>query len=124
MMTNDELTTFCTNWLAAWTGNNPEKLLTFYTDNTFYLDPARPQGLNGKVELQKYFTALLAKNPDWVWSLVELHPTEKGLMLKWSASVPKGETSVKFSGLDLVEMKDGKISRNEVYFDPSPLFSK
>ena len=38
---------FCIEWLNAWTGNNPEKLIDFYSDDTFYRDPANPEGING-----------------------------------------------------------------------------
>ena len=54
----DDYTQFCADWLAAWTGNEPEKLLAYYTDDAFYRDPARPHGLQGKVELRKYLERL------------------------------------------------------------------
>jgi hypothetical protein len=44
-------------------------------------------------------------------------PTEKGFTLKWEASIPVGATTVIERGLDIVELRDDKISRNEVYFD-------
>ena len=38
-------------------------------------------------------------------------------MLKWKAVIPAGERKVAEYGLDIVEVRDGKIIRNEVYFD-------
>lgn len=110
---------FCDRWLAAWTGNDPERLLTFYTEDTYYRDPARPHGLNGRDELRKYLERLLAVYPNWVWSPVEIMPTEKGFTLKWRADIPINGQNIVEDGLDIVELRDGKISRNEVYFDPS-----
>jgi len=37
--------------LPAWTGNEPEKLASYYSDDCLYLDPEIPDGLNGKNEL-------------------------------------------------------------------------
>lgn len=118
-MTN--LTSFCNQWLVAWTGNRPEALLTYYTEDTFYRDPAKPGGLKGHSELLPYFQKLLAKNPNWTWKALEIIPTEKGFVLKWEAAIPAGERVIAETGLDIVEMRDGKISRNEVFFDTSAL---
>ncbi|MFO1519543.1 MAG: nuclear transport factor 2 family protein [bacterium] len=112
---------FCRQWLAAWTGNNPQHLLSFYGPHAFYRDPARPDGVKGQEALKVYFEKLLAKNPDWVWEMEEVFSTEKGFTLKWKATVPFGGKNVVFFGLDIVEMEGEKITRNEVYFDPSPL---
>ncbi|MGZ3687378.1 MAG: nuclear transport factor 2 family protein, partial [Bdellovibrionota bacterium] len=113
---------FCTRWLSAWTGNRPEQLREFYTEDSYYRDPARPQGLRG-AELLPYFTKLLAKNPAWEWKAVEILPTEKGFCLKWKASIPAGPTVVSEEGLDIVEMRGTRISRNEVYFDRAGLMN-
>jgi hypothetical protein len=113
---------FCGKWLAAWTGNQPEKLRQFYTHDAFYRDPARPEGLRGP-ELLPYFKKLLAANPSWIWQIAELFPTSNGFCLKWSASIPIGATIVRENGLDIVELRDGKISRNEVYFDRAALLA-
>jgi hypothetical protein len=108
---------FCRRWLPAWTGNQPETLLDFYTDNTIYLDPALPDGIKGKDQLREYFTKLLAANPNWVWEPVEVYPTPRGFTLKWRAIIPVGTKKIVEQGVDIVELDDGKISRNEVYFD-------
>ena len=120
-MSTINLKIFCTEWLESWTGNRPEKLLEFYAEEAFYSDPARPEGLEGHAEIFPYFQKLLSKNPDWVWKALEIMPTEKGFTLKWQAAVPQAEKVIQLTGLDLVEMKNGKITRNEVYFDPTPL---
>ena len=107
-------TDFCDQWLAAWTGNQPEKLLTFYDENAFYLDPAQPKGLKGHAEIRPYFEKLLSWRPDWSWKRLEIFPTEKGFTLKWEAKIPTAGEVVTKIGVDIVELKDGKIVRNEV----------
>jgi len=118
-MTHAEILSFCERWLSTWTGNHPGELIRFYSDDAFYSDPAKRKGLQGKAQILPYFTKLLAKYPDWIWKAVEVFPTEKGFTLKWEARL--AQNSEPFFGLDIVELKNGKISRNEVYFDPSPL---
>ena len=108
---------FCDQWLSTWTGNKPGELLAFYTDDAFYLDPAFPAGLKGRTQLQPYFEKLLSRNPDWVWEAVEIFNTSVGFTLKWKATIPVKGTELIIFGLDIVEMKDWLISRNEVYFD-------
>jgi hypothetical protein len=117
---NHELVIFCRDWFTAWMSDSPEQLRGFYTEDAFYSDPARPEGLRGP-DLLPYFRKLLAKYPGWKWRAVEIMPTAKGFCLKWNADFRDGERDVAIAGLDLVEMRDGKISRNEVYFDRSTL---
>ena len=74
MMTREQAREFASRWLPAWTGNEPEKLAEFYSDDAVYLDPAITQGVKGKDALLKYFRKLLAANPEWVWTQIEPSP--------------------------------------------------
>lgn len=116
-MNEQDALAFCEAWLGAWTGNRPEALLAFYAEDAVYRDPGRPGGLRGHAELRPYFEKLLAANPDWVWKAVEVQPTSRGFTLKWHARVPAGAATVEEDGLDIVEVANGRITRNEVYFD-------
>lgn len=120
-MNENDLVIFCNRWLEAWTGNRPKILLSFYAENAFYRDPARTQGLKGHAELEKYFKRLLAVNPEWIWTAEEIIPTARGCTLKWKAKIPSPSGFIETFGLDIVEIHDGKITRNEVYFDTSVL---
>lgn len=111
---------FCDRWMAAWTGNRPERLIEFYAEDALYRDPARPHGLRGREEIYDYFVRLLARNPDWRWSVVDVWPLPgEGFVLKWRAHIPVGERFVEEVGVDLCELRDGRLWRNEVYFDRS-----
>ena len=114
---------WCDKWLPAWTGNNPEQLIEFYSDDAFYLDPAKPEGLKGKEQIFGYFKKLLAANPEWKWEIVEIIPTEEGFTGKWKATIPAGRKVIVEQGLDIVEIKNEKVTRNEVYFDTSKLLA-
>ena len=116
-----ELTKFCNEWLEHWTGNMPEKLIMFYTEDALYIDPANRDGLHGHEEILPYFEKLLAANPDWTWKPLEIIPTEEGCILKWECAIPVGERIINEKGLDIVELRGQRVSRNEVYFDQTRL---
>jgi len=122
-MKKEELVDYCNNWLAAWTGNNPEVLITFYSEDSYYQDPANSTGLKGHNQLLPYFKKLLAVNPHWKWEAEEIYPTKKGCILKWKATIPIGSKIVIEHGMDIVEIKEGQIIRNEVYFDRTKMLS-
>lgn len=118
MMTSEQAREFASRWLPAWTGNEPEKLAEFYSDDALYLDPAVPRGIRGKQDLLAYFRRLLAQNPDWVWTQIEGIPMEGGFLNKWHARIPIGESVIECVGVCFVQFDgQGRIRRNEVYFD-------
>jgi hypothetical protein len=116
---------FAERWLPAWTGNNPELLASFYSDDAFYLDPAVPHGIKGKPALLAYFRKLLAYNPDWVGTQIEGIPMEGGFVNKWLARIPVGDNVLEVVGVCLVQLgAEGRITRNEVYFDRAQLLAE
>ena len=124
MMTKEEAKEFASRWLPAWTGNKPQELTDYYSDDCFYLDAGIPNGANGKDELLAYFRKLLGQNPDWVWTQIEAIPMEGGFLNKWLAKIPVGEKTIECIGLCFVQFDEqGNISRNEVYFDRTALIS-
>lgn len=124
-LTSLEARRFAEDWLPAWSGNNPERLASFYSEDVFYLDPGVPAGVNGKAELLVHFKKLLAHNPNWVWSQIEGIPMEDGFLNKWRALIPVGAAQVDVVGVCLVQLNgEGKIRRNEVYFDRTELLSE
>jgi hypothetical protein len=116
---------FAQRWLPAWTGNDPERLAAFYSDDALYVDPGIPAGVRGKAELLAYFRKLLANNPQWVWTQLEAIPMEDGFLNKWLAKIPVGAQTLEIVGVCLVQLDAaGKIRRNEVYFDRAGLLAE
>lgn len=116
---------FAQRWLPAWTGNDPERLAAFYSDDALYVDPGIPAGAHGKAALLAYFRKLLANNPDWVWTQLEAIPMEDGFLNKWLAKIPVGAKTLEIVGVCLVQLDGaGKIRRNEVYFDRTELLAE
>jgi len=71
-MTREEAKEFASRWLPAWTGNRPNELIAYYSEDAFYSDPGIPNGVKGNEALLGYFQKLLAQNPNWVWTQIEV----------------------------------------------------
>ncbi len=124
-LSQNEARHFAEKWLPAWSGNNPELLASFYSDDAFYLDPGVPNGITGKPALLAYFKKLLSYNPDWVWSQIEGIPLEDGFLNKWLARIQVGAKVIEIVGVCFVQLDSAdKIRRNEVYFDRSELLAE
>lgn len=50
-----------------------------------------------------------------------MFPIEKGAIVKWGCTIPVGPETIHEVGLDIVEIANNKITRNEVYFDRTNL---
>jgi hypothetical protein len=120
-MTGDEAKAFASEWLPAWTGNDPPRLAAFYTDDIFYSDPSIPDGLSGKSALIQYLSKLLANNPDWTWTHTGSLPLEDGFLNKWRLDAPVGDRVIICQGVCTVQLRGKLIYRNETYFDMSRL---
>jgi len=114
---------FAERWLPAWTGNDPERLVAFYTDDVFYSDPAIPLGIRGRARLLDYFRKLLARNPNWIWKHRGSIPLADGFLNEWHASIPDGNRVVEADGVCTVQLRGDLIYRNQVYFDRSALIA-
>ncbi|MEI6609133.1 MAG: hypothetical protein WCO53_05245 [Deltaproteobacteria bacterium] len=124
-LTAIEAKQFAEKWLPAWSGNNPELLVSFYSEDAFYLDPGIPNGVKGKTELLTYFRKLLANNPNWIWSQIEGIPLADGFLNKWLAKIPVGPVVLEIIGVCFVQLDGaGNIRRNEVYFDRTQLLTE
>ena len=119
--TAEEAQAFTDRWLPAWTGNDPEKLASFYSEDAYYSDPAIPNGVWTKPVLLLYFKKLLTANPKWVWTHERSMPLENGFLNFWKAEIPVGESQVVCRGVCSVQLREGLIYRNEVYFDRTKL---
>ena len=116
-MTPDEARRFAESWLPAWSGNDPQRLAAFYTDDLFYSDPMVVDGIAGKDAFLRYLSKLLAQNPRWVWTHESGIPLENGFLNKWRLEAPVGDAVVTCRGVCTVQLKADRIYRNEVYFD-------
>lgn len=110
-------------WLPAWTGNRPELLASFYTDDAFYADPNIQCGVRGRRALFAYFAKLLRRFPDWEWTHRGSQPLKDGFLNGWHAVIPVGDRVVEVDGVCSVQLRGGLIYRNVVYFDRTDLLA-
>jgi SnoaL-like domain len=120
-LNSEQARDFAEIWLPAWTGNRPDHLVSFYTEDAYYADPAVPSGIRGRAALLSYFRKLLAHNPDWVWTHRGSIPIQDGFLNKWKAAIPVGSRTIEVDGVCTVQLRDGLIYSNEVFFDRSEL---
>jgi len=52
---------------------------------------------------------------------VEIFPIASGAIVKWECKIPLGPEEIHEIGLDIVEIRNKKITRNEVFFDRTRL---
>jgi hypothetical protein len=95
----------------------------FQTSTEAYSDPAIPNGLRGRQALLAYFTKLLGRNPDWVWVHRGSVPMEDGFLNLWRASIPARRRPVEVDGVCAVQLREGLIYANHVFFDRSELLA-
>lgn len=119
--TSEDARAFAEKWLPAWSGNRPELLASFYSADAVYSDPAIPGGVRGKDAILAYFTRLLARNPQWIWTHSGSIPMQDGFLNQWHASIPVGQRIVEACGACTVQLRGGLIYANHVYFDRSEL---
>lgn len=117
----EQARSFASEWLPAWTGNRPGLLVSFYTDDAFYSDPGIPRGVKGRDALFAYFTKLLRRNPEWVWTHRGSIPIADGFLNRWHASIPVGARTIEVDGVCTAQLRNGRIYSNEVFFDRSEL---
>ena len=114
-------------FLTAWNSQDVEDTLSCYTEDCIYLDPNTRGPVNGHDALRKYLSKLFQ---EWTmhWSLREffLFENEEGGAFLWHAKLTPsaGGKTNEIDGMDLVLVRDGRMCRNEVYFDRMALFSE
>lgn len=122
-MNEHDARAYAERWLPAWTGNRPDLLVSFYTNDAFYSDPAIPTGVRGRDALLAYFRKLLARNPDWIWRHRGSIPIFDGFLNHWHATIPVGDHIVEVTGVCAVQLRDHLIYSNQVFFDRSELLA-
>ncbi len=106
---------FNADWLQAWSDKDVDRLMTFYHADTVYKDPQTAAGI-GNAELRQYLTQLFANTPPMRYEPDQVWAIDGGYCGRWICTIelPGGEKRY-LRGFDLVELRDGAISLNEVY---------
>jgi uncharacterized protein (TIGR02246 family) len=111
--------------LAAWNEQDVEKVVDCYTEDCVYLDPNTRGPVVGREALRRYLTKLFARwRMHWSRREAFLLADGGGTAFLWQAELTPaaGGATAKIEGMDLALVRDGKLYRNEVYFDRAALF--
>ena len=119
-MDADEARKLAEDFLSAWNSQDVDSVVSCYTEDGIYLDPNTRGPVKGHEALRRYLTRLFER---WrmSWSLREffLFADGDGGAFLWHAQLTpaSGGKTAEIDGMDLVMVRDGKMCRNEVYFD-------
>ena len=119
-MPSEPTAEFLERFLDAWNSGEPARVAALYAQDLVYRDPNTIGEIRDQESFLRYLAKLLASwNLTWTAKeSFELTHTD-GWAFLWRAVIrsPDGKAEVTLDGMDLMTMKDGKIARNEVYFD-------
>lgn len=114
-------------WLAAWNDHDADGVITYYTDDVEYQDPATDGALHGKDALRSHLKAMWKAFPDLTFEARTLIAKPDGFAAEWYASCTHAEefaglpgTGKRFEkrvGVDVCQVRDGKIAIDRAYFD-------
>ncbi|MFY9560203.1 MAG: nuclear transport factor 2 family protein [Terriglobales bacterium] len=113
-------------WIAAWNSHNPDKMLPLFTDDIFYEDVAFGEVSHGSAELRKFAASEFEGVPDLELKLLRANIHGGHGTIEWMFSGTDKDvfkTGKKFSvrGVSVIDMRDGKISRNLDFYDSATI---
>lgn len=123
-MDSEKMYELADRFLTAWNSQDVDRVAATYTDDVVYRDPNTRGEINGSEDFKRYLEKLFAAW-EMTWSLREAYLFEGGggCSALWHATIRKagGAKVVEFDGMDLILVRDERISRNEVWFDRAVL---
>src|SRR5882724_7036726 len=114
--------TVAEKWIAAWNSHSPDKMLPLFTDDVVYEDVAFGEVSHGDAELRKFAASEFEGVPDLELKLLRADIHGGHGTIEWMFSGTDKDvfkTGKKFSvrGVSVIDMRDGKISRNLDFYD-------
>jgi steroid delta-isomerase-like uncharacterized protein len=113
-------------WIAAWNSHDPDKMLPLFTDDVVYEDVTFGEVSHGKTELRKFAADEFEGSPDLELKLDRTDFHGNHGTIEWTfTGTDKGvfKTGKKFSvrGVSVIDLRDGKISRNLDFYDSATI---
>ena len=113
-------------WIAAWNSRSPDKMIPLFTADIYYEDVAFGEVSHGSAELRKFAASEFEGVPDLELKLLRANIHGGHGTIEWIFSgTDKGvfNTGKKFSvrGVSVIEVRDGKISRNLDFYDSATI---
>ncbi len=123
-MSENDIRETAEKFLRAWDTQDPDIVANCYAQDLRYRDPNTRGEITSREQFKKYVSRLF-EGWSMSWSVREVHELDGagGYALLWRGKFTKtsGGPTVECDGMDLVLVRDGLVSRNEVYFDRTVL---
>jgi steroid delta-isomerase-like uncharacterized protein len=126
-----DLDAFCARYLSAWNEHDIDAMATLVTDDVVWEDPALPGPARGIAAVQGFMRVAWVGFPDLRFDETDSpHRTAAGTQVAWRwrmrgtmtgvldppGFAPTGR-SMEVEGVDLWEMRDGRIARYRAFYD-------
>ncbi len=124
---------FAEEYAAAWSAQDVEAILSFFTENCVYEDVALGAMNTGKQQLEDFLRATFAAIPDFRIELKSILSAGDRAASEWIMSGTQSgpfpgipATNKKFSvpGASMIELHEGKIRRNADYWSLASLLQQ
>jgi ketosteroid isomerase-like protein len=118
-MDRETMLTLAEKFLGAWNTQEVDRVLSCYTTDLEYRDPNTRGAVRGAAAMRRYLSKLFGR---WQmhWALREAHLFDdgQGCAVLWQATFrrPESDTTIEIDGMDFVEVRGDRITRNEVCF--------
>ena len=122
------------DWRAAWTSNEPEKVLALFADQCVFEDVTFGLVARGKGEIRSFATRAFVAVPDFQYGVTSRFADRQWAVIEWVMSgTHEGDlpgipaTGKRFSsvrGTTILELEDGKIRRESDYWDAATLMKQ
>lgn len=124
---------FVEEYAAAWSTQNVEKILSFFTEDCVYEDVALSAVNTGKQELEAFLRATFAAIPDFQIEPKAAFAAGPQRANEWVMSgtqsgpfpgIPATNRSFSVRGASIMEMEQGRIRRNTDYWSLAALLQQ
>lgn len=108
----------------ALEGLDTEKIVAAYHDNFVFEDAASAHRIADKEALRAYFRRLFTL-PKVAFSEVTVYEAEAFAAIEWtwSGAKPSSGEAYRVRGASVMELRDGRIARETIYYDPRAALS-
>lgn len=121
MLNKTHMAAFLEQWMAAWNGHDLDSVLRHMADDVVF-EHWNGGVVRGKRQLGRVWQPWFAAHGDFHFEVkgICVDPTEESFSFEWSLEWPSpeskhlGQREVR-QGIDVIELRDGKIIRKRSY---------
>lgn len=108
----------------ALEGLNTDKIIEIYADRFLFEDTSARERITDRKALKEYFQRLFTM-PQVSFSEFRIFEAECFAVIEWTWGGVKRTSGEPFRvrGASVVELSQGKVSRESIYYDPTPALS-